>query len=129
KRQAVLENAPDGQGIYRAAYYPRREIVRGFFSQWLRRGHAIEPVESADAQRLAASADFRRANSEQRSTKYFGRRIAGNSARVHLVGVDQKHMRVEAYHGEADNGDIRNPTATMLNKGSQLDTHVNYIYQ
>src|SRR5213079_832683 len=30
-------------------------------------------------------------------------------ARIHLGAVDPKHVRVESYHGEADNGDIRNP--------------------
>src|SRR5919197_2425125 len=30
------------------------------------------------------------------------------TARVHLGAVDPQHVRVEAYHGEADNGDIRN---------------------
>jgi starch phosphorylase len=51
------------------------------------------------------------------------------SARVHLGAVDPRHVRVEAYHGEADNGDIRNPTATALNQTSQSDTEGNYIYQ
>jgi glycogen phosphorylase len=51
------------------------------------------------------------------------------SARVHLGAVDPKHVRVEAYHGEADNGDIRNPTATVLNQSSQADGDGNYLYQ
>ena len=51
------------------------------------------------------------------------------SARVHLGAVDPRHVRVEAYHGEADNGDIRNPTATALNQTGQSDTDGNYIYQ
>jgi len=51
------------------------------------------------------------------------------SARVHLGAVDPRHVRVEAYHGEADNGDIRNPTATALNQTGQSDTEGNYIYQ
>jgi len=50
-------------------------------------------------------------------------------ARVHLGAVDPKHVRVEAYHGEAENGDIRNPTATVLNQSSQADGSGNYIYQ
>src|SRR5213596_3595360 len=50
-------------------------------------------------------------------------------ARVHLGAVDPKHVRVEAYHGEADNGAIRNPTATVLNQSSQADANGNYIYQ
>src|SRR6266699_1243040 len=32
------------------------------------------------------------------------------SARVRLGAVDPRHVRVEAYHGEIDDGDIRNPT-------------------
>jgi len=51
------------------------------------------------------------------------------SARVHLGAVDPKHVRVEAYHGEADNGEIRNPTATVLNQSSQSDGDGNYLYQ
>ena len=51
------------------------------------------------------------------------------SARVHLGAVDPKHVRVEAYHGEADNGDIRNPAATVLNQSSQADGDGNYLYQ
>ena len=51
------------------------------------------------------------------------------STRVHLGAVDPKHVRVEAYHGEVDNGDIRNPTATVLNQSSEVDGNGNYIYQ
>jgi starch phosphorylase len=51
------------------------------------------------------------------------------SARVHLGAVDPKHVRVEAYHGEADNGDIRNPAATVLDQTSQVDGDGNYLYQ
>jgi len=51
------------------------------------------------------------------------------SARVHLGAVDPQHVRVEAYHGEMDNGDIRNPAATVLNQSSQPDGNGNYIYQ
>ena len=43
------------------------------------------------------------------------------SARVHLGAVDPQHVRVEAYHGEVDNGDLRNPTATVLNQSGQAD--------
>lgn len=41
------------------------------------------------------------------------------AARVHLGGVDPKHVRVEVYHGESENGGIKNPTVTMLNEGGQ----------
>jgi starch phosphorylase len=51
------------------------------------------------------------------------------SARVHLGAVDPKHVRVETYHGEADDGDIRNPTATVLDQTSQVDGDGNYLYQ
>src|SRR5438874_3337473 len=43
------------------------------------------------------------------------------SARVHLGAVDPRHVRVEAYHGELDNGDIRNPTATVLSQSGKTD--------
>src|SRR5438094_196228 len=51
------------------------------------------------------------------------------TARVHLGAVDPQHVRVETYHGEADNGDIRNPTATVLDQASQADGDGNYLYQ
>src|SRR3954470_14593013 len=51
------------------------------------------------------------------------------SARVHLGAVDPQHVCVEAYHGEVENGDLRNPTATVLNQSSQADGNGNYIYQ
>jgi starch phosphorylase len=50
------------------------------------------------------------------------------NARIHLGAVDPKHVRVEAYHGEADNGGIRNPTATVLDQSSQIDGNGNYLY-
>jgi starch phosphorylase len=49
-------------------------------------------------------------------------------ARVHLGAVDPRHVRVEAYHGEADNGGIKNPTITILNEGSR-NGDGSYIYQ
>src|SRR6201997_1332884 len=51
------------------------------------------------------------------------------SARVHLGAVDPQHVRVEAYHGEVDDGDIRNPAATVLNQGSKADGDGTYVYQ
>ena len=53
------------------------------------------------------------------------------SARVHLGGVDPRHVRVEAYHGEMDNGDIRNPIATALQQSPDQSgtANGNYIYQ
>ena len=51
------------------------------------------------------------------------------TARVHLGTVDPQHVRVEAYHGEVDNGDLRNPSATLLNQTGGADGDGNYIYQ
>ncbi|MEP6820909.1 MAG: alpha-glucan family phosphorylase [Chthoniobacterales bacterium] len=51
------------------------------------------------------------------------------SARVHLGGVDPKHVRVEAYHGEADNDEVRNPTVTPLYQSDeQSDGNGAYLY-
>ncbi|MFZ3374326.1 MAG: alpha-glucan family phosphorylase [Chthoniobacterales bacterium] len=50
------------------------------------------------------------------------------SARVHLGAVDPKHVRVEAYHGESDNGGIKNPAVTILAQSSQ-NGDGSYIYQ
>jgi len=51
------------------------------------------------------------------------------SAKVHLGAVAPNHVRVEAYHGEADNGGIRNPTVTALDGSLPADGEGNYIYQ
>ena len=51
------------------------------------------------------------------------------SARVHLGGVNPQHVRVEAYHGEVDNGDLLNPAATVLSQSSQADGDGNYVYE
>ena len=51
------------------------------------------------------------------------------SARVHLGALDPQHVRVEAYHGEVDNGDLRNPTATVLTQSSEADGNGDYTYQ
>src|SRR6266478_55770 len=51
------------------------------------------------------------------------------SARVHLGAVDPQHVRVEAYHGEVDNGDLLNPSATVLNQRSQVDGNGTYLYE
>jgi starch phosphorylase len=50
------------------------------------------------------------------------------SARVHLGGVDPNHVRVEAYHGEAENGGVKNPTVTVLDASGQ-NGDGSYIYQ
>jgi starch phosphorylase len=51
------------------------------------------------------------------------------TARVHLGAVDPQHVRVEAYNGEVDNGDIRNPSSTVLNQTGSTDGDGDYIYQ
>jgi len=50
------------------------------------------------------------------------------SARVHLGAVDPTHVRVEAYHGEAENGGIKNPAVAILNESGQ-NGDGSYIYQ
>jgi starch phosphorylase len=50
------------------------------------------------------------------------------SARVHLGEVDPKHVRVEAYHGEADNDQVRNPAVTPLQQSDQ-NGNGSYLYQ
>ena len=47
------------------------------------------------------------ASRQPRSTKHSRRRIAQVSARVHLGAVDPQHVRVEAYHGEAETAGSR----------------------
>jgi starch phosphorylase len=51
------------------------------------------------------------------------------SARVHLGPVDPKYVRVEAYHGEAENDVLRNPTVTMLAESHRLGDNGDYIYK
>jgi starch phosphorylase len=51
------------------------------------------------------------------------------SARVHLGAVSPDHVRVEAYHGEADNGGIKNPTVTVLDGSAPAEGEGNYTYQ
>jgi starch phosphorylase len=50
------------------------------------------------------------------------------SARIHLGRVDPKHVRVEAYHGEVENGGIRNPAVTALNEAGP-NGDGSYIYE
>src|SRR6059058_2764120 len=51
------------------------------------------------------------------------------SARVHLGAVSPDHVRVEAYHGEADNGGIKNPSVTVLDGSAPVEGEGNYTYQ
>jgi glycogen phosphorylase len=50
------------------------------------------------------------------------------SARVHLGAVNPQHIRVEAYHGESENGGIKNPAITALTQASQ-NGDGSYIYR
>jgi starch phosphorylase len=50
------------------------------------------------------------------------------TARVHLGAVDPEHVKVEAYHGEAENGGIKNPAITTLNQASQ-NGDGSYLYR
>jgi glycogen phosphorylase len=51
------------------------------------------------------------------------------SARVHLGAVDPQHVRVEAYHGEAENDAIRNATITVLDQSKQSEGNGDYLYK
>jgi glycogen phosphorylase len=51
------------------------------------------------------------------------------AARVHLGALDPKHVRVEAYHGEAENDALRNPTVSLLNEGRPVGGDGDYIYE
>ena len=51
------------------------------------------------------------------------------SAKVHLGAVAPDQVRVEAYHGEADNGGIKNPGVTVLDGSSPAEGEGNYVYQ
>jgi starch phosphorylase len=51
------------------------------------------------------------------------------SARVHLGAVDPQHVRVEAYHGETENGGVKNPVVTILDQSERADGDGNYIYR
>jgi len=51
------------------------------------------------------------------------------SARVHLGPVDPSHVRVEAYHGEAENDTLRDATVTMLSESQPLGNDGDYIYE
>ena len=47
---------------------------------------------------------------------------------VNFGEVDPKHVRVEAYHGEAENGGIKNPMVTVLTESGR-NGDGSYIYQ
>jgi glycogen phosphorylase len=51
------------------------------------------------------------------------------SAKVHLGALDPKHVRVEAYHGEADHDALRNPTITVLGERRHAGGDGDYVYE
>jgi starch phosphorylase len=51
------------------------------------------------------------------------------TARVHLGPLDPKHVRVEAYHGEAENDVLRDPAVTILGEGQRVGDDGDYIYE
>ncbi len=50
------------------------------------------------------------------------------SARIQLGTVDPQHVRVEAYHGETQNGGVKNPATTVLAQHGR-DGDGGYLYQ
>jgi len=50
------------------------------------------------------------------------------SAQVHLGPVDPEHVRVEAYHGEAENDVLHHLAVTTLTKKKQVGEGGNYLY-
>jgi glycogen phosphorylase len=50
------------------------------------------------------------------------------SARVQLGAVDPRHVRVEAYHGEVENGGVKNPAITVLNEAGP-NGDGSYVYE
>jgi starch phosphorylase len=51
------------------------------------------------------------------------------AARIHLGAVSPKHVRVEAYHGEAENDALRNATATVLTQTEAIGENGDYLYE
>ena len=51
------------------------------------------------------------------------------TAAVHLGAVDPQHVRVEAYHGEAENDTLRNATASVLTERDRLGDDGDYLYE
>src|SRR5450432_265550 len=51
------------------------------------------------------------------------------SAKVHLGAVDPKHVRVEAYYGEAENDLLRNAKITVLTEGGRIGHDGDYLYE
>ncbi|MBA3881470.1 MAG: alpha-glucan family phosphorylase [Chthoniobacterales bacterium] len=51
------------------------------------------------------------------------------SARVHLGSIAPEHVRVEAYHGEAEIDGVRNPSVTILNRADAGMSRGEYVYR
>ncbi len=51
------------------------------------------------------------------------------SAKVQLGAVDPKHVRVEAYHGAAENDSLPNPSVTVLTERGHLGENGDYLYE
>ncbi len=51
------------------------------------------------------------------------------STTVHLGPVDPKHVRVEAYHGEAENDSLREATATIMTERGRIGQNGDYLYE
>ena len=94
------------------------------YARILRKTIALRPAISANGKRVSAKIgrrfeDRRCASRQQRSTKHSRRRIARSAAQRPSRRGRSAHVRVEAYHGEAENGGIKNPGITMLNQAGQ----------
>lgn len=50
-------------------------------------------------------------------------------ARVQLAAVDPRHVRVEAYHGEAENDTLRNPLVTILTETGRRGENGEHLYE
>ena len=126
----VFQYSSDGEGIRRAALHSRRPKRTGILratsqraatelSQWKAQMRKDWPqVQIADVQ--VGNAD--------RQNILVGEALQV-SARVHLGAVDPEHVRVEAYHGEADNDVLRNASATVLTEKEKLDGDGHYLYE
>jgi starch phosphorylase len=51
------------------------------------------------------------------------------AATIHLGAVEPKHVRVEAYHGEAENDALRNPSVTELAESQRQGGNGDYVYE
>ena len=101
-------------------YAPAAKAYRELFAKRLRRGQRSQPMENAVCAKIGRKCGLTMCRSaiKDRQNIPVGESLEV-SARVHLGAVDPQHVRVEAYHGEAENGGIKNPGITMLNQAGQ----------